>query len=793
MNTARLVLFYFKKFSRHLLAGLTRLHLTNNSNQLKDLIDPKLGPTGTYVSNFTSTALHDISSALRHCRSIFKQVKNYLKKASRQLENSSATTTSRDKVSLSRFEKAKWPFLQPQFNDLRNDLRDAKSNLLLMVAVANLGIANRNAAGRRVNEQERAEMRATIVRLQRAGTGTMDVVSLTSDESEIIIRQSGFKRLFKKLGRELGAWRKGRKGRDGERESESESESEDEGVAVGERSITPPRSRPRPRRGEIPPMTSVEQRRPASLAGSMQPQSDSLRADGEDQQDIAEDPPAEATREVDAENNEESRERVSNTPMEPELAVEAPADTTTVVDGDTNPQENVDTEGPQMNGQVMETLGDLEAAAPKTYVLTSDNSKTEDIKTQEDQADKHEDVAEVEQTQAIGHTDNGIDGSREDPRARTPELAPTKPVRTDFVQTFDVAVQTLIQGAFHPKQVLQSAPSSPGVGSSKPAPRPQDTTVSSEKKKGKQKSEGRYIPELDVYEYSFGSESDSLEPPESKSGLHAWITSVTPGLNYGYGDSVAIHRLDLDDSELNSLLEQQRQPLKSLSKLNAYQRRLLLSHAEDRHSTIVFVDVWSQESITTVFGDLNVAILIWVTSSPDSAIGDFVPYKRVTRAATRIDRRPYEPDHYGDYRRDYILSDDLRDARMGSVEREFRRERIPRPDEEVRKVAEKVTQEAHERALAEAKAAAEAKVAAETKAVAEELEKAKKAAEEEAAKLKSVPDKKEPIKFKDCVGRKFTFPWHICKTWTVSTTVITVQRWFRHMSACKRVGINCVY
>ncbi|KAF2232997.1 hypothetical protein EV356DRAFT_434115, partial [Viridothelium virens] len=22
-----------------------------------------------------------------------------------------------------------------------------------------------------------------------------------------------------------------------------------------------------------------------------------------------------------------------------------------------------------------------------------------------------------------------------------------------------------------------------------------------------------------------------------------------------------------------------------------------------------------------------------------------------------------------------------------------------------------------------------------------------------------------PIKFKDCVGRKFNFPWHLCKTW----------------------------
>jgi hypothetical protein len=62
----------------------------------------------------------------------------------------------------------------------------------------------------------------------------------------------------------------------------------------------------------------------------------------------------------------------------------------------------------------------------------------------------------------------------------------------------------------------------------------------------------------------------------------------------------------------------------------------------------------------------------------------------------------------------------------------------------------------HEKALAEAKATVE------------ELEKSRKAAEEEAAKLKPSDAPKAPIKFKDAVGRKFSFPWHICKTWKVS-------------------------
>jgi hypothetical protein len=62
----------------------------------------------------------------------------------------------------------------------------------------------------------------------------------------------------------------------------------------------------------------------------------------------------------------------------------------------------------------------------------------------------------------------------------------------------------------------------------------------------------------------------------------------------------------------------------------------------------------------------------------------------------------------------------------------------------------------------EAKAAHE-KAMAEAKSAAEELEKAKRAAEKEAEKLK--PKQISPIRFKDAVGRKFSFPWSLCKTW----------------------------
>jgi hypothetical protein len=55
---------------------------------------------------------------------------------------------------------------------------------------------------------------------------------------------------------------------------------------------------------------------------------------------------------------------------------------------------------------------------------------------------------------------------------------------------------------------------------------------------------------------------------------------------------------------------------------------------------------------------------------------------------------------------------------------------------------------------------------AEVEAAKVELEKKQKELEEAAAKNKPIPDmEKAPIKFKDAVGRKFSFPWHLCKTW----------------------------
>ncbi|RMZ14151.1 hypothetical protein D0860_02222 [Hortaea werneckii] len=90
-----------------------------------------------------------------------------------------------------------------------------------------------------------------------------------------------------------------------------------------------------------------------------------------------------------------------------------------------------------------------------------------------------------------------------------------------------------------------------------------------------------------------------------------------------------------------------------------------------------------------------------------------------------------------------------------------RKEEIAAAFQKAKEDAEKAAEEAakkakeeHEQKLAEAKKAQE------------DAEKKQKELEDEAAKNKPTPDSlKAPIRFKDAVGRKFSFPWHLCKTW----------------------------
>ena len=88
--------------------------------------------------------------------------------------------------------------------------------------------------------------------------------------------------------------------------------------------------------------------------------------------------------------------------------------------------------------------------------------------------------------------------------------------------------------------------------------------------------------------------------------------------------------------------------------------------------------------------------------------------------------------------------------------------------EEIAAASKKATENAEKKAEEAAKKAKDEheKKLKEAQTAKEELEKKQKELEEANAKLTPAPDMgKAPIRFKDAVGRKFSFPFHLCKTW----------------------------
>ncbi|RJE23282.1 hypothetical protein PHISCL_04397 [Aspergillus sclerotialis] len=132
-------------------------------------------------------------------------------------------------------------------------------------------------------------------------------------------------------------------------------------------------------------------------------------------------------------------------------------------------------------------------------------------------------------------------------------------------------------------------------------------------------------------------------------------------------------------------------------------------------------------------------------------------------------------------------ADTAKDEAIARLEKLILQERTEREAKEAREAqeaAEKVAREeraAHEKkialeAAALARAEAEQKAAEEAAKAKEEAEKVAAAAAAEAAAAateaanaaaasKIPPEKKKPIKFKDAVGRKFSFPFDLCCTW----------------------------
>ena len=136
--------------------------------------------------------------------------------------------------------------------------------------------------------------------------------------------------------------------------------------------------------------------------------------------------------------------------------------------------------------------------------------------------------------------------------------------------------------------------------------------------------------------------------------------------------------------------------------------------------------------------------------------------------------------------------DDERFARLEQIlidertDREQREAAAKKAAEEAAAKAEADRLKAEEIAAASSAAAAAAKREAEDKAAEdaakakEEAEAAKAAAVAEATPAPAPPpppeERKKPIKFKDAVGRKFQFPFHLCNTWMVCGSCVALHQ-----------------
>ena len=112
-------------------------------HQLGDLMSQNNSRSETSTNIFSRSGLETTRASALCCKRIFEQIKNQARRASVQLR--SRKRPRRDRIELTMMEKAKWPFFQPKMHSLREDLKEAKGTLMLMLQVSSLALSKRTA------------------------------------------------------------------------------------------------------------------------------------------------------------------------------------------------------------------------------------------------------------------------------------------------------------------------------------------------------------------------------------------------------------------------------------------------------------------------------------------------------------------------------------------------------------------------------------------------------------------------------------------------------------------------
>ncbi|OGM44534.1 hypothetical protein ABOM_006769 [Aspergillus bombycis] len=125
-------------------------------------------PTEAKQGVFSAAGLATTMKIATKCEGIFSVLDDLLHKASRQLSQGPGKTVQ---VKLSRVQRLKWPFLQPEMDTIRNELKDARGTLTLMLQVA---IANWQSQPNTViipySREDLAWLKRSIVAIRKTQT-----------------------------------------------------------------------------------------------------------------------------------------------------------------------------------------------------------------------------------------------------------------------------------------------------------------------------------------------------------------------------------------------------------------------------------------------------------------------------------------------------------------------------------------------------------------------------------------------------------------------------------------------
>ncbi|KAI9767114.1 MAG: hypothetical protein M1840_005903, partial [Geoglossum simile] len=134
--------------------------------QLTELVQPK-DSSGSVHTALSDEGLKQVELATDICRTVFDQLQSVVEGASKQLSNKNP---SGQKIKLSTSEKAKWPFLQPRIQELRTELFNAKSNLMVVLLIAQLANAEKLTSQNKSSSlplEQQQRFRAAVLAIRR--------------------------------------------------------------------------------------------------------------------------------------------------------------------------------------------------------------------------------------------------------------------------------------------------------------------------------------------------------------------------------------------------------------------------------------------------------------------------------------------------------------------------------------------------------------------------------------------------------------------------------------------------